>query len=84
MMPFHYGFGGMWGWGSLGGLLVPLLVVTLFAALTGLGIWVSRRSGYAFSRTPARQPSAQEILKLRYARGELSRERFHSLMEDLG
>lgn len=82
MMGFH-GFGGMGGWGLLGGVLVLLPAIALLAVLAGLAIWLWRRSDSKLVKAPLSQQSPQEILKMRYARGELSREEFQSAMQDL-
>jgi len=82
MMGFH-GFGGMGGWGLLGALLALFPFVASLAVLAGLAIWLWRRSDSKLVKAPMSQQSPQEILKLRYARGELSREEFQSAMQDL-
>ena len=73
------GFAGM-GWGWLGLGIVHML---LFWALVILGIvalvkWLGGGSG------PSLTGSALDILKERYAKGELTREQFEQMKRDLG
>lgn len=80
-----------WGWNSglgmgLGGGLVPLLIVGVL--ILG-GIWVVRtiyrdRDDESRPGESHDADDAREILRRRYARGEVSREEFHSMKEDLG
>jgi len=81
-MGFYHGPWGMGGWGLFGGMFVLFFFVGLLAASIGLVAWLWRRSDTA-PKTPESQQSAQEILRIRYARGELIREEFKSAMEDL-
>ena len=85
------GFGGsMGGLGLTGGLLGTLLTIGILLGLVFLGIWLWRRFGAseaASSWTQAqgtRQPTAREILQTRYARGELTREEYQNLLQDVG
>ena len=61
-------YGGLDGWGWL-----PMLIPTLlWAGVIGLGLWA-----LLFRDTSARrQPEAVEILKGRYARGDIEREEY--------
>jgi putative membrane protein len=72
----------MTGFGILE-LLIVLLIVGLFVLVVGGAIaalvWFSRRGG----TRPAGGDSALEILRERYARGELSREEFVRLRDEL-
>ena len=80
-----------WGWNGgmgigLGGGFVPLLIV---AGLILGGIWVIRTiyrdrndgDGHGELRD---DENAREILRRRYARGEITRDDFLSMTEDLG
>jgi len=81
--------GGMGGLGLLGGLLSTLLIVALLVGLVFLGIWLWRRFGASegvgswTQPQGTRQPTAHEILQTRYARGELTREEYQSMLQDL-
>jgi putative membrane protein len=81
------GFGG--GMGLLG-VLSTLLTLGLVAGLLFAGIWLWRRFGAAEgvgswtrAQAVARMP-AREILQTRYARGELTREEYQRMLQDLG
>jgi putative membrane protein len=83
-------FGGrfypMFGFGMMGGLgfILPILFWVL---IIGLGVWlISGRSRSPHMDQPANssQPeSALDILKKRYARGEITKEQFDAMKHDL-
>lgn len=88
-MGFGHGcWGGMGGWGLLGGLIGLLFFLGLVAALAALIVWLWRRAADG-STTGSRKAdlprelTAREILEARYARGEITREEFLQLREDL-
>ena len=64
-----------WGWIGLG-----MLHVALFWVLVVLGIVVLVR--WLAGGSP-REPSATNILKARYAKGELTREQFEQMKREL-
>jgi len=78
---------GSWGtWGWIGMILHLVFWVGLFAGLTLLVVWAIRRA-----RVPAANvsyadggPNAKEILQVRYARGEVTREQYENMKRDLG
>ena len=76
-----YGFG-FAGWGiMLAGAFLVLLVVI---GLIFLVIWAVRQGkGPGRSESSQRSQSAEDILKARFARGEISREQYLSMLEDL-
>lgn len=83
------GFGGMGGLGLFGGLFSLVLTIGLLVGLVFLGIWLWRRFGSAEGTgnwtqpLATRQPSALDVLRARYARGELTREEFQLMLQDL-
>jgi len=74
-----------------GGWFVGLIVLVLFLLLVGGGIaavvWFvaqgSHGSTQAGRHEPRRENEALEILRQRYARGEIDREEFQQMREDL-
>jgi putative membrane protein len=76
----HYGWA---GWGSgfwmLGGLLVMIGVVVLVAWIISTGRHVDRSS----TRDPSR-PTPNEILRERFARGEITEQEFEQAKKVLG
>jgi uncharacterized membrane protein len=88
------GFGsGVSGLGLFGGLFSLVFSIGLLAVLVLLGIWLWRRVSPALSPETTAQPltgmrsvssqSAREILQIRYARGELTREEYLAMLQDL-
>jgi len=61
------------------GLLIPVLVIGLIAYLLG---WRPQGSQNLFGDT-LQEDSPLEILKIRYARGEISQQEFEQMREDL-
>ena len=79
-MGMYHGFIG--GWGFIVGVIGLLLLVGLVAVGAAVIMWQGRR----WTRTGARhqrEPSVREVLELRYARGELSRQEFLCVIKDL-
>ena len=85
--------GGMGGLGLLGGLLSLVFSIGLLVALVLLGIWLWRKVSPELSPETTAQlltrtrsvgsQSAREILQIRYARGELTREEYLAMLQDL-
>ena len=75
---------------GIGELLIGLLLLfLLLLAIAGVGfvIWfaVQRAGGAVAGQRPRRKPEedALEILRRRYARGEITREEFNQMREDI-
>ena len=77
---------GYW-YGPLGwiGMIIGLVFwIILVGGVIWLVVWAVRRSGrgtYVNSSSPVQ--SAKEIAQMRYARGEITREQYQQLLEDL-
>ena len=78
----------MWGYGfSWGGMLLMLLSMALWIALLVVLVWaiirwLERRtapSAPTHTSTPSGSPSALEILRQRYARGEIDTATFEQM-----
>lgn len=93
MMMGYYGFGGPFGGGAFGwlGFALSIILHLAFVVIVVLAaIWLLRavvRGGHyagTDAREPAaREPDALEIVRRRYARGEISAEEFQRLKKDL-
>ncbi len=82
----QYGGWGMMGPGMMGGFGTMIFMPILWIVVVGLIIWAVvaavRRPGE--SNSPARPAdSALEILKRRYARGEIDKEEYEEKKKDL-
>jgi len=85
------GFGG--GLGLFGGLFSLVFSIGLLVALVLLGIWLWQKVSPTLISATTTQPltgmrsvssqSAHEILQIRYARGELSREEYLAMLQDM-
>jgi putative membrane protein len=78
-MMWGLGYG---GWGRLGGWLGPLFMLIFWALVITGGVFLVRylvRQG----RAGDHQGSALEILKRRYARGEIEKDEFEAKRKDL-
>ena len=92
MMP-GFGWGGCCGFGSfgwIGWIINIVLTVGILIGLVLLVIWAVRRftnsqSGSYLSsgRSDSGMATAREILQTRYARGEISREEYQQMLEDI-
>ena len=78
-------FGDM-GWGGMifGGIFMVICMVIFWGGLIALVLWVGRKLGRLYGPAPsAPKHDPLEIAKERYAKGELSREEFKQIKEDL-
>jgi putative membrane protein len=88
MMP-GFGWGGYGGYGLIGGIIGLVVTIAILVGLVVLVVWAVRRitSSQYGSLPPmnqnANQLSAGEILAQRYARGEITREQFKQMQEDI-
>lgn len=76
------GFGWGWGWWGMG-----LMMVLFWGGLVVLAVLLVRAlfpGGRQLPSGPsAHEPTAREILDQRYARGEITREQFELMKQDL-
>jgi putative membrane protein len=74
-----------------GGWFVGLIVLVLVLFLVGGGIaavvWFARQGSHSLSQGPRQEPrqgsEALDVLRQRYARGEIDREEFERMRADL-
>jgi putative membrane protein len=70
----------MHGWGGLLSLVVYLAIVSGFVLLL---VWAIKRiTGSSNTTLPGAQ-SPRDIVQLRYARGEVTREQYQQILNDL-
>jgi putative membrane protein len=91
-MMHGFGYGGLGGYGGFGliGLIFnAVIAVALLLALVLFIVWLWRRvnaggQGMSTSQQSTRSDaSAKEILQVRYARGEITREQYQQMLGDL-
>ena len=76
----------MWGWpmmgfGGFGMIFGFIFFVAIVIGVILLIVWLVRRSGY--SVTEKTSIHSLEILKERYAKGEITKEQYESMKKDL-
>ena len=73
---------GVWVW--VGWILHLVFWVGLFAGLSLLVIWALQRArSSAMVPSATGQPAAKEIVQTRYARGEITREQYQQMLDEL-
>ena len=74
------GGGGMMGYGGYGGVYMGLIIIIVIAVIVYL---VYNRNTGAGDTLGGHRESPMDILKTRYAKGEISKEEFDQLKRDL-
>jgi putative membrane protein len=77
MGPGHHWWGDMW-WGGM--WIYPLIILTVILIVVYL---IFGRGGWRLPWYSERSDTASEILKQRYARGDISRDEFEQMKKDL-
>lgn len=80
MYGFYNGYGGWGPGGMMGWFGGGIVMVVFWALLIGLIVWMVRE---ASDRHVHHRSNALEILKERYAKGEISKEEFDEKKKDL-
>lgn len=81
--------GGSFGsFGLMGGLIGLLFNIAILVGLILLVVWAVRKFTGSSSRSsqfisPTQSSSAREILDRRYARGELTRDEYQTMLHDM-
>ena len=70
------------GWGIVGMILMFIFWALLITGIILLIVWIVRRVSYP-GRDLSRADKAMEILKERYARGEINKEDFEKMKKDI-
>ena len=82
---YGYGMMGPWMMGGLGGLLfMPVLMIVFWGlVICGIVVLVRNASSASSGKSTGQGDSALEILKRRYAKGEINKEEFEAKKKDL-
>ncbi|OFW49742.1 MAG: hypothetical protein A2163_11020 [Actinobacteria bacterium RBG_13_35_12] len=84
MMMWPNMMGGLFGgWSIVGMILMFVFWALLITGIILLIVWIVRRVSYP-GRDLSRTDKAMEILKERYARGEINKEDFEKMKKDMG
>lgn len=76
-----WGWGGGWGWGMIGAAHMVLWWVLIILGIAVLAKWLFSSGAHDARATGG---NALEILKERYARGEIGKDEFEQKKRDLG
>lgn len=79
-MMMGYGFGGPLGWLGIG---LGMIIHLAFAALIILAVIWLFKAAFRNEHQSVRQPGAVEILKQRYAKGEITSEEYQYMKKAL-
>jgi putative membrane protein len=77
-----FGFGGM---GLFGGLIGLIFNLAIIVGIVILIVWAVKRftSGTANWNQPSGNQAPRELLQARYARGEITRDQYQQILQDL-
>lgn len=88
-MMHGFGFGGFGTFGWIGMILNLVITIGVIIGIVVLVMWLVRRFSaeshgrYQSQYSVGTQPSPREIVQVRYARGEISREEYQQLLKDI-
>lgn len=86
--PFWYGMPMMWGWGGSGMIFGPIFMILALAAVIAIPVLLIRWFGGPWQGpSPHQLPPGRtplDILRERYARGEIDKEEFEERRRVLG
>lgn len=82
MMPWGWGMGGGWGFGIFGMIFMLVFWVLIIAGIVLVVRWLVEQGRPGSPSGPAGE-SALDVLKKRYARGEIGKEEFDQKKRDL-
>ncbi len=77
-------WGMMGGFGLWGGITMLLFWVLIVGGVVALVVWLVGLSKPGTTITRGQSDAALEILKVRYAKGEITKEQFETMKRDLG
>lgn len=84
MMMWPNMMGGLFGgWGIVWIIFIFIFIAAIITGIILLIVWLVKRAGYS-GYPQEKQGSALDILKERYARGEITREEYESIKKDIG
>jgi putative membrane protein len=89
MMGSYGGYGGYpgmmsgYGFNPMGGILTIIFWGLIIAGIALVAVWLARGDDHR-GMHPGSSESALQILKTRYAKGEITKEQFESIKRDLG
>jgi putative membrane protein len=80
---YHPSGAGFGPWGLFGGFFLIFLFVWIILWVVRIGMWSSRSEGYRGPGGGGRRYGPFAIARERYARGEITREQYDQIMQDL-
>ena len=84
-MMHGFGFGGFGGFGWIGLIINLVITILVVVGIIWLVVWLVRRAiPNNLVHSTSSNVNPREILQARYARGEINREQYQQILEDLG
>ncbi|MBA7564796.1 hypothetical protein ES708_06464 [subsurface metagenome] len=71
------------GWGIVWIIFILIFVLAIIIGIILLIVWLVKRVSYSSESPKARESNALEILKERYAKGEITRREFETTKKDI-
>lgn len=76
--------GGLFGsWGLIWGIFVFVFIAVIIIGIILLIVWLVKRVSYSGESLKARESNSLEILKERYAKGDITRKEFEIMKKDI-
>jgi putative membrane protein len=70
------------GWGIIGTIIGFIFILAIIIGVILLIVWLVKRTSYS-GEIPSKTSDALEILKQRYAKGEVSKEEFEKIKKEI-
>lgn len=84
MMLWPNMMGGLFGgWGLIWGIFIFVFIAIILIGIILLIIWLVKRVNHSGGSSTVRESNALEILKKRYANGEMTKEEFETTKKDI-
>ena len=72
-----------WGWNIAGMIFIFIFIVAIIVGIILLIVWLVKRASYSGEGSSVKGGNALDILKERYARGEITKEEYEKIKKDI-
>lgn len=84
MMCWPNMMGGFWGGNGLLGIIFFSIFIAVIIGIIILIVWLIKRVSYPHKTSDTKTGNSIEILKKRYAKGEITKKEFDTIKKDIG